>query len=314
MKKFTRKLFISIMTLVLTAVALGTSTFAWFSMNQKVTVTGMEVTTQVSNYLLIQEDTLGSTTRIADENFVSSVNSSITALLEPVSTINGKNFFYTINGKADGDAESDSYSAYNAAEVPTTTELTNFNTAYNTGTQQDPTRAVGYVDYVFQLKAVNADTAAHDIKFTKLDLEYQLVGATDLNKAFRVAVFLEDLGETGTAPAGGSASLVCIYAPSTAANQEANKAIGATNAAPAALSKNYNDNTDIAKLATVAAGKTNYYKVVVRLWIEGEDKTCTNTTFAALNNSWKFDLELAIDTATVTNTAVTALTMKVKTN
>ena len=57
MKKLTRKLFISIMTLVLTVMALGTSTFAWFSMNTTATATGMSVTAKSNaTYLLIGDD------------------------------------------------------------------------------------------------------------------------------------------------------------------------------------------------------------------------------------------------------------------
>lgn len=34
----------------------------------------------------------------------------------------------------------------------------------------------------------------------------------------------------------------------------------------------------------------HYYKVVVRLWLEGEDVTCTSDTFATLTSSWTLDL------------------------
>ena len=54
MKKLTRKLFVSLMTLVLTAMALGTSTFAWFSMNTTANATNMTVTAKSNaTYLLI---------------------------------------------------------------------------------------------------------------------------------------------------------------------------------------------------------------------------------------------------------------------
>ena len=57
MKKLTKKLFISVMTLVLTAMALGTSTFAWFSMNTTVTAKGMQVQAKSNSiYLLIGDD------------------------------------------------------------------------------------------------------------------------------------------------------------------------------------------------------------------------------------------------------------------
>ena len=46
---------------------------------------------------------------------------------------------------------------------------------------------------------------------------------------------------------------------------------------------------------TVAANSTEYYKVVVRLWIEGEDKACTSEVFAELNSYWALDLEIALE-------------------
>lgn len=64
MKKLTRKLFVSIMTLVLTVMALGTSTFAWFSMNTTATATGMQVTAKSNaTYLLIGSSSSIATTK-----------------------------------------------------------------------------------------------------------------------------------------------------------------------------------------------------------------------------------------------------------
>ncbi|MBR4769390.1 MAG: hypothetical protein IK090_00495 [Clostridia bacterium] len=296
-----KKIIPALALLLVSAVLLATSSFAWFSMNTTVTVTGMEVKTKVSSNLQIKEDTLDSTTRIADANFTTAVDESTTyatpALLEPVSTVDGVAFFFTTNALSNGDAVADEYTAYNAAEVPTSGELTAFNTRYGS------TGAVGYVDYVFQLKAVNTANAGKDIKITKLDLIYG--GASDNSKAYRVALFVEDLGETGSAPTGGSGTLKGIYAPSGATNQTANKAVSATDAAPTTISTTaYNT---VSNIATVPAEKTNYYKVVIRLFLEGEDTTCKNDTYAALTGNWKLNLELRLDDADTTNTAVTSI-------
>lgn len=46
-----------------------------------------------------------------------------------------------------------------------------------------------------------------------------------------------------------------------------------------------------AKAEVTPTGASNhYYKVVIRLWLEGEDVTCTSDTFATLTNQWKLDL------------------------
>ena len=39
------------------------------------------------------------------------------------------------------------------------------------------------------------------------------------------------------------------------------------------------------------ATETQRYKIVVRLWLEGEDVSCTSSTFANLTRNWKLDLE-----------------------
>jgi hypothetical protein len=286
--KATKKIIPALVMLLVSAVLLSTASYAWFSMNTTVTATGMSVTATVSSNLLIAGDELDSTTIKAESAFITTYNgSSITGILEPVSTVNGKDYFYTTNAKADGDAIADAYVAY---------DVEAFNTAYGT------TNAVGYIDYVFQLKATNTDTTtAKDIKLTQLDLTYE--GATDGNKAYRVAVFAEDLGTTPTAPAGGVGTLVGIYSPSGAANQTPGEAVTSTTTTAAVV---YNDAT---KVVTVAANSTNYYKVVVRLWLEGEDTTCTNATFLELTKSWTLDIALELGTGTVVN----AITLKTTT-
>ena len=57
MRKFTTKLFISIIAVAFAFVALGTSTFAWFSMNTRVDVTGMEIGARSNNTFLLIGDT-----------------------------------------------------------------------------------------------------------------------------------------------------------------------------------------------------------------------------------------------------------------
>ena len=92
-----RKLIPALALLLVSVMLLGTSTYAWFSMNNKVTVSGMEVRTRVSDNLFIAKTTLAATAPVADSNFGRAVTDALPAeqLLEPVSTIDGKTFFYT---------------------------------------------------------------------------------------------------------------------------------------------------------------------------------------------------------------------------
>ena len=57
MRKFTTKLLMSIIAVAFALVALGTSTFAWFSMNTTVEVRGMEIGARSNNTFLLIGDT-----------------------------------------------------------------------------------------------------------------------------------------------------------------------------------------------------------------------------------------------------------------
>ena len=70
--------------LALSASMLATSTYAWFTMNKSVTVTGMELKTTVSSNLQIAATN-------SESAFDNSLTQSVKALLEPVSTIDGLN-------------------------------------------------------------------------------------------------------------------------------------------------------------------------------------------------------------------------------
>lgn len=271
--------------LLISATTLVSSTYAWFTMNKEVTVTGMEVRTKVSENLLIADDTLASTARKADNLFYNSLVQTQDALLEPVSTDDGTNYYYTKtdNVIGTGDAMNDVYIAYSAADT------TAFNTNYGT------TGAVGYVDYVYQLKAITGSDA-QEIRLTGLDLTYGGASPANNQKAYRAGVFVENLGYMTstdsthlTAPAGGVGTLQAIYTPSGAANftgtAGAYKAVDSTSSVNGDVT--YNDQFALA----TQADATNYYKVVVRVWLEGEDTTCNNTTFMSLKDKWSVDMK-----------------------
>lgn len=262
------------MTLVAT-VALGSSTYAWFAVNTKVTATGMNVRTTVTNNLFIASTTTASTTALAESDFKTSDVDNVAGYLQPVSTIDGVNYWYTPknNVKGNGSVSAAIYNAY---------EQSAFNA--NAGTEG----AVGYVDYAFQLKAVNSDqTSPAYINLTGINLVYGNTQETSEN-AFRAAIFVEDLGTTLKAPSGDVGTLKTILKPSEASYfglggvESASSVAAVTNLGTAA------------NIATVEQGTTNYYKVVVRLWLEGEDTTCNNTTFANLKDDWALDMTVEL--------------------
>jgi hypothetical protein len=297
--------------LAVSAAMLGTSTYAWFTMNKYVTVTGMEVKTTVSSNLLISHGTFDATTKNADSTFTTSDSTAIKAWLQPVSTNNAdsSNYWYTLNAKANGAKDSGNYTDYDAVGLTAADDATTYGNKFSQeygvtkdqvtsfGATTDPNNvAVGYVDYVFQLKATNTTGDAESIYLTKLDLTY--AGATDNDKAFRAAVFAEEFNESFSAnittyTSGSNTNYKGIYAPASSAYQTPGAGVSGAAATTAISNLLDGEAGDSAiPLATIAAGNTKYYKVVVRLWIEGEDTTCTSETFANLNQNWALDLRL----------------------
>ena len=338
--------------LLLSTAASVSGTVAWFSMNTSINVTGMTVTTKVSSSLQIateNDDTLFSNNDLRQTR---------SAVLEPASTVNGHNFFYTTNAKANGDANADQYAVYSEAANPSAESPTNaLIEAHHTATGKDyydkafndtygfsyadataETKiSFAYVDYSFYLKASIVGDS-QKIIMNKCNILYQDV-ALSTEWAWRVAFFAspvnenvneedsvttnptnshlvsilslaksknqneitstvldEDASTSGykadpqltAAPAAATADGHTRYYQASAENGTP-KAISGATAAPTAVS---NPNA-YANIGSNATG-TVRYKVVVRLWLEGEDVSCTSDTFASLTSSWKLNLSFTL--------------------
>lgn len=296
--------------LALSASMLATSTYAWFTMNKEVTVTGMQMKTTVGSNLLISETA-------SDSAFAKSLTQARSALLEPVSTVDGIQYFYTTNAGSNGDALAEVYTPYDeaggTAQADTNAAKTKYDAAFNTaygvtpGTDAFDT-AYGYVDYAFYLKATNTDSGdPGTLVMSKCNLLYNANGdgktwAAPTDKAWRTAMFVQELGSTvsnGTAPTVDTSGDTPSYSGATkktiltisgAANQSGTNAVDSTTSLSAATY-----GTAATLDATIASNTTEYYYVVIRVWLEGEDTTCTSQTYAALTNNYKLDLEFVLN-------------------
>ncbi len=308
--------------LAVSAAMLGTSTYAWFTMNKEVTVTGMQMRTTVGSNLLI------SATNANAASYQNNLNQLRECTLEPASTNNGINFFWTPTSNVDaaGAAKTSTYTAYaestNWTGEPaehTNAAKTAYDSAFNntygftTPSKTYENVAYGYLDYTFYLKAVNTEATAEDIKLTTLNFLYNGVNPTNSDtvkdKAWRVALMAKEttLGKTTDNP--GANDVVSIFTIDGAHNftytaasgdtPQKDSAIGAANTAAQALSygSTWNNNTAVdhynkaGSWGNMASGAEKYYKVVVRMWLEGEDTTCTNQTYATLKNDYTLDLK-----------------------
>ena len=283
-------------------------------MNQSISVDGMQVKTKVSSNLMIAETN-------AEANFsTNDLTQSRNALLEPASTVDGVSFFYHANDHIDasGKATNAVYTAYSETTSLANTGAGkthadyNFNTRYGIsgtgtpGTSGDDDAdwaaavtaanmsgyvapAYAYVDYTFYLKATSVENNAK-IYLSKLDLKYDGSAATDT--AWRVALFTEEVGLGQAGSAVGSMTLVSVYSLDGATYYTAGKAVDSASSidtvSPINQTAVIEDDID--------AGVTQRYKVVVRLWLEGEDSNCNNDTYALLTSAWTLDLQINLDT------------------
>ena len=302
------------MTLVAT-VALGSSTYAWFTMNKEVTVTGMEVKTTVSSNLQIAATN-------TESAFTNSLTQNVKALLEPVSTINGVDYYYTLTDHVlgNGDASDEtSYKDYAGTGLGTTgVDTTKYKNAFNKNygiettnefaVWAEDTGAVAYCDYTFYLKAVNTTDAAKDIKITKMNLLYGGANVGD-DKAWTSAVFVHSTSaETAYNTAWATSDVITMNKMTGASNFTANKAIGGST--PALVDLAYGSSKTAygasGVIASVAANTTAYYKVTVRLWLEGEDTSCTTTIYNNMTSGYTLDLRFEMDTTTSAVTAISS--------
>ena len=304
MKRSLRKLIPTFVMLVITAALLGTSTFAWFSMNTKVTVTGMSVQTKVSSNIQIAAYDAGDANKGNNEaSYMNSLSQTRTGTLEPVSTTNAEDFFYHATNEhvlGSGNVDDTTWIAYSEGETLPNTNAgktdydEDFQTNYGVNDAITTSNVIyGYLDYEFFLKA-NSTADNQVLKMTQCNLLYNN-GALD-ETAYRVAVFAADSAkETGTTALG---TLKTILTPYGAANFDPGEAVSAA------------DDKDTVTYNTAAvidndidAGDVNYYKIVVRLWLEGEDTTCNNSTFSTLTANWT--LALGFELAANSTNAVT---------
>lgn len=283
--KHSRKLIPAIALLVLSVVLMTTATFAWFSMNSRVTVTGMQMETEAGDNVMIAANAT-KTKEATLTNFRNAlVQTPSVAKLRPVSSVDGASFFYAkglqVNGggAASAPAGYDPYVAYDKSNVDSVT-------AFKKNYRRTSEAIVGYTEYAFQVMAVNAEgTVAKDLVIDSLALTYS--GSTNVQKAFRVAVFADEFESDTLA----TETLVTILRPSGAEYFTTNSAVNGTTATSKAVVQKGNQPATLGK--AVPAGATKFYRVVVRVWLEGEDTTCTNSTFANLDDTWSLDLSVS---------------------
>ena len=296
MKKITKRLISATGMLLISAVMLVTTSYAWFTINKQVNVTGINLKVKTSSNILISK------TNVDDSTFVDKLTDSWYALLEPVSTIDGETYYYTLDGAADGHKihgpnTENPYAEYSesaALEVEDTyADKAKYDEAFNHAygiTSANPDEldkyltAYGYFDYSFYLK-VNSAAAGQDLIMNRLNLLYN--GEEIEEKAWRSAVFIQEVA--GGTEVDTTGDLITILKPEDAEYQTD----GGVNS-PTTVDEVTNLD-EPAILDTMSANQIKYYKVIVRIWIEGEDTTCTTSVFSTKTEEYTIDMSFSID-------------------
>lgn len=297
--------------IALTTAASATGTVAWFSMNTVASVNGMVLKTTVNDNLLIDNYVDGSWAT-NDSTFAATKTQTIETnnILVPVSTVNGYDFFYTMPGNVagNGDASTNTY-----VSLPGSTEhatnVTNLKTAYSSADDF-------YLDYHLVLKADNTSTSARNINVSTLELTYSTANK-GVEHAWRVAVFANKFTTAAvngakTAPGYGT-SATKMYAPAGYAHFEKGegvegkaKAVSSTSATSEVI---YASSPADSTIATIDGGKTEYFEVVVRAWLEGEDTSCTVETFKTLDDgTWNLNCGFTLESGTASGAYQLAVT------
>lgn len=256
-KAIKRQLLAAIAMVLVAAIALGSSTYAWFVSNNAVTATGIDLSTtsSVPNLYITSAGKTTDAATAADKN---------PTKLFPVSTNNANDFFETKHWTSGNEKN------------PVADE-------YQVALTHEENKTV-YADYTFKLGVLNGTM---DIYFDSSEAATTLAANANMGTAGRFAIKFDDGAWTmfkvkGTATDKGyytdknATSANSDYCVTEAGGADALGFITYTNFADRAGSIDGQGqavaNVGAQKLTQIAAGKEQ--TVTVRIWYEGCDKDC----------------------------------------
>jgi hypothetical protein len=301
------------MTLVAT-VALGSSTYAWFTMNREVSVTNMTVKAKSEGGLLISE-TAGHTA--ADQwDDVATANSLPTGVvLQPTSSSNTKAWYHANSKSANDEAGaaetslsnnlSGSYATLSLITTNATTDAqagTNAANAiyYVDGDNTSGYSATGdsayYVKYTYYLKTSNEN----GVTGMGLENNKQCLSIKDVTVAGNTnSAVLDKSLRVGVAINGKFYIFAPLYSGEDAANTPApyyvfDGSTGTDNIQINAIPANGVAYTDVASLNGVTTDSP--LQADIYLWYEGEDPNCKSENITANLDQLVVDLKFELAT------------------
>ncbi len=315
-----KKLLPAIGMLAISAAMLSSATFAWFTMNKSVEVTGMKLKAQAEKGILINEKAGVSDGTWSEEAFA---DSTVNAL-RPASTANFTNWWHANSKKTNTEAgvnaggtavdtdtvaisngvyysDISSISAYDVSAV-------NDTNAANTVYYVDGTGATAstyddgegyYVKYVYYIKSSSNEALQVPAGQLTANVTATLQGSASaqaLDKAIRVGIKVS--GD----------SKATIFAPVSGSTTDAYKVTGDTAGTAASLvevTPNAGGSAAAINASVVSLPKVTDpgLEVDVYVWFEGEDVNCKSDNLAETLNAYQIDItftDAALGTDTTT--------------
>lgn len=306
MKKYL-KLIPALCLLLVSAILMGTSTFAWFSMNTRVTATNMQVQAIADQGILINE-----VADATDTNWDNSVNTATatTIKLHATSTANTDTWYVAYSKSQDDAAVASSgtpssnltIDGYKVLGTDLTTATETVSAVAGSTAQRDilyvdkdndsayDENEGYYVKYTYYIKS-SADAITLTPTTTGQSFNIKSVTATtltsnsaDLDKALRVAIVV--------------ANTAYIYAPVyDYANSEA-AADYYVNASSTATTPLDNTVSYATALTSIPATTDNGAPIYVYMYFEGEDTNLKTSNVTATLDNVKIDIEFELTTNT----------------
>lgn len=292
MNKNARKLIPAVAMLLVSATMLSTASFAWFSMNTRVSATGMQVNVNAPGSILIS--TQSSTANTSDWGSSIELDGGDAATPDAItlghvsSTNGGDNSFFTIN-PGSIDAEGNPTSSAQVVAVDAETYASE---------QYGVSGTVPYVDYVFYLATTAAtnmnitldveNTAFRDSEGGEIDNSNGTASQWDdpLANALRFAVLT---GENEV-PGVGNVWLGPDNSTTETENSVYTSAGAATGDSSPASKGSVNQFTENDQLLTLTGTGTEGttigtpVKVTIRIWLEGTDAEAVNENIVTLTS------------------------------
>lgn len=174
MKKLTRKLFLSVFTALFAVVALGTTTFAWFSMNTTVQATGMQAQAKADASLAIAKTDVDTEYK-ASINFTSSLTAPMPCAPKVENTYSDTGFYkLTAAG----------ISKVNAVDGRFNGGLASYS-AENTTDFMDAVKGTDFLHETFYIKASDAMTVTSSVNLS--------ANTKEITQALHVVVIADDV-------------------------------------------------------------------------------------------------------------------------